>query len=127
MITIKHNGFKKTKAYLKKMQKFDLYKILEHYGQEGVEALMETTPVYTGLLKSSWYFKIEEDDETIKLMWCNDDIEEDGNVALLIQYGFVTPSGYRVEGRDYINPAIKPVCDKIKKAIEEGVKLNAYN
>lgn len=123
MITIERKGFfKKTKRFFEGLQDWQIDEILEYYGQKGVEALQKNTPVFTGLLQSSWYFKIERIEEGISLIWCNDDIEEDGNVALLIQYGFATKSGYRVGGRDYINPALKPIYNEIKRTVESEVK-----
>ena len=35
------------------------------------------------------------------------------NIAVLLQYGHGTRNGGYVEGRDYINPAIQPVFDRI--------------
>lgn len=122
MITIDHKGFLRTKNFFKNLKKYEIYDILEYYGQKGVEELQKRTPVYTGLLQSSWYFKIDRDGDDYWLIWCNDDIEQDGNVALLIQYGFVTSSGYKVQGRDYINPALKGIYREIKRTVESEVK-----
>lgn len=122
MITIEHKGFLRTKNFFKNLKQYEIYDILEYYGQKGVEELQKNTPVYTGLLQSSWYFKIDRDGDDYWLIWCNDDIEQNGTVALLIQYGFVTNSGYRVQGRDYINPALKGIYREIKRTVESEVK-----
>lgn len=128
MITIERKGFfKKTKRFFEGLKSYQIDDILDFYGQKGVEELQKNTPVYTGLLQSSWYYKIEKDDENIWLIWCNDDIEDNGNVAILIQYGFTTNSGYRVEGRDYINPALKHIYKEIKRTVESEVKRLGTN
>ena len=122
MITIEHKGFLRTKNFFKNLKQYEIYDILEYYGQKGVEELQKNTPVYTGLLQSSWYFKIDRDGDDYWLIWCNDDIEQNGTVALLIQYGFVTNSGYRVQERDYINPALRGIYREIKRTVESEVK-----
>jgi hypothetical protein len=43
-------------------------------------------------------------------------------VAILIQYGHATGTGGWVEGYDYINPAIKPLFDKIAQDVWEMVQ-----
>ena len=35
------------------------------------------------------------------------------NIAIILQYGHGTNHGGYVQGRDYINPAIRPIFDKI--------------
>ena len=45
-------------------------------------------------------------------------------IAVLIQYGHGTGTGGYVVGRDYINPAMRPVFDEIVDKLEEAlVKL----
>lgn len=114
--------FQALKTFLDKIKNYDMYDILDHYGKKGVEALQNNTPVYTGLLKSSWSYKIEKEDDNYRLVWVNDDIEQGNNVALLIQYGFVTNTGYRVQAKDYINPALKGVYKELKRELESEVK-----
>lgn len=122
MITIEHKGFFRTRNFFKNLKKYQIYEILDYYGKKGVEELKKNSPVYTGLLKSSWYYKIKKDGDNYWLYWCNSDIEENGVVAILVQYGFVTKSGYKVEGNDYINPALKGIYIEIKRAVESEVR-----
>jgi len=35
------------------------------------------------------------------------------NIAIILQYGHATKNGGYVQGQDYINPAIRPIMDKI--------------
>ena len=45
-------------------------------------------------------------------------------IAVIIQYGHGTGTGGYVEGRDYINPAIQPVFDRIVEDVrKEVIKL----
>ena len=43
----------------------------------------------------------------------NSNVNNGVNIAIILQYGHGTGTGGWVEGRDYINPAIQPVFDKI--------------
>ena len=46
------------------------------------------------------------------------------NIAIILQYGHGTGTGGWVEGRDYINPAIQPIFDRIaEEAWEEVTKV----
>lgn len=110
--TANHNDT--TKA-LTKMKGKNWVKILDKFGQEGVQALMEATPVDSGLTALSWRYVIDMPEPgKIRLTFVNDNVvDEWANVAILLQYGHVTGTGGWVEGRDYINPAIQPIFDRI--------------
>lgn len=94
---------------------------LQKYGQEGVEALSAATPVLTGLTASSWRYEVEVGPETAKLIFHNDNINKYVNIAIILQYGHGTGTGGWVEGRDYINPAIQPIFDKIPDEVWKEV------
>lgn len=115
--------WKKTVSFLQKMRRFSL-KDLEKYGRMGVEALAAATPVRTGKTAASWYYKIIERDGEIELQWLNSNLgKEWAPIAILLQYGHATGNGGWVEGRDYINPALRPIFDKIaKEAWQEVTK-----
>lgn len=87
--------------------------ILERYGQAGVDALMAATPIRTGLTASSWYYEIETTKKGYEIHWCNSNIQNGINVALIIQLGHATSRGNWVAPNDYINPALKEVFDKL--------------
>lgn len=115
--------FKKTFKFLKAMQEKKFLSNLNKYGERGVQLLSENTPRDTGLTASSWYYKIEDDGETLTLTWYNNNVKKDYfNVALMLQYGHATKNGGWVEGIDYINPALKPLFDEMEKDIWEEVK-----
>lgn len=114
MITFEQKGdFSRTNSWLEKLLEIAKLGTLDKYAQEGVKALSEASPVQTGRMSKSWYYKIEHGKGFSKIIWCNSDIEGGCNVALLVQYGHGHRGGTYVEGIDYINPAIKPIFDKI--------------
>lgn len=125
MISFKSRGdFKKTEKFLKRSLGIDYKSILDKYGKLGVESLASHTPKDTGLLASSWRYYIEKKDGYYAIVWCNDDIENGENIALIVQYGHGTRSGTWVEGRDYINPSLRPIFDELAKAAwKEVTKL----
>lgn len=123
MIKIKAQGnFSKTYNFLKRARQLDL-SCLEKYGAEGVRALSEATPKDTGLTANSWYYKISHTDTSVTITWYNSNLADGwAPVAVLLQYGHATGTGGWVEGRDYINPAMQPIFDKIAKDAWEEVK-----
>lgn len=125
MIKFTQKGdFSRTFDFLKKAKEQKFLRILERYGKEGVNALSSVTPVDTGLTASSWYYKIEQNGMLATLSFCNSNIQNGIPIAIILQYGHGTGNGGWVEGRDYINPAIQPIFDKIaKQAWEEVTKL----
>lgn len=116
MIKIKHKGdFSKVTRYFERAKKGVNIRSLDKYGQQGVEALASNTPVDTGLTASSWYYEIEKTNDTIRISFCNSNIQNGVPIAIILQYGHGTRNGGWVEGRDYINPAIQPIFDEMTK------------
>lgn len=108
----------KTKEFLQHALKADWRRVLEECGQQGVEALQEATPKRTGVTAASWRYEIEYNGEQVSLFWTNDNRTNQGDlIAILLQYGHGTGTGGYVQGRDYINPAIKPVFDRISDTV----------
>lgn len=113
MITIKQKGdFKNTEKFLKNKKRINI-NILDKYGKIGVEALKKNTPVDTGVTSNSWYYEIENQNGKVTLNFYNSNVKNNVNIAIIIQYGHGTKNGGWVDGRDYINPAVQPVFDKI--------------
>lgn len=125
MIKFKQKGdFSKLTKYLDKVKKTVNIGSLDKYGKAGVDALMSATPVNTGLTASSWYYKVENKNGVSKINFCNSNIQNGVPIAIILQYGHGTRNGGWVEGRDYINPSIQPVFDKIvDDAWKEVTKL----
>ena len=114
MITINHYGdFKKLTNFLEKMKRMFDVSMLDKYGREGVAALSAATPVDSGKTASSWTYEIKDIKDGVALTFDNTNIQNGVSIAIILQYGHGTRNGGWVEGRDYINPAIQPVFDKI--------------
>ena len=124
MISFRHKGdFKRTTRYLSKVK--DLSKIaLDRYGREGVAALASATPVESGVTASSWYYKILRENGRTSIAFYNSNISKGVPIAIILQYGHGTRNGGWVQGRDYINPAVQPIFDRIvNDAWREVTKL----
>lgn len=105
--------FKKTEKMLKKSLGRRYRNVLEKYGQYGVAALSAATPIDTGETAFSWSYEIEEKGSSISVVWYNSNVQNGYNIAIILQYGHGTKNGGYVEGRDYINPALQPIFDKL--------------
>lgn len=112
---------KDMEAFLQKLQKQDMFKQLDKYGQEGVRALALNTPKDSGLAASSWGYKIEIKNDAYTITWTNTNNEGGLLVVILLQYGHGTGTGGYVQGRDFINPAIQPIFDKIEREVWKAV------
>lgn len=105
--------FNKTFKFLEKMKNFQIRQILERYGKEGVSALSSATPTDTGTTANSWSYEIESKGDTHAIYWSNSNTNKGVNIAVILQYGHGTGTGGYVAGRDYINPAMRPIFDRI--------------
>lgn len=125
MITFRHKGdFSKFTKYLERAKEVAKVGILDKYGREGVAALASATPVETGKTAASWYYDVENKNGRATISFFNSNIQNGVPIAVILQYGHGTGTGGWVEGRDYINPAIRPIFDKIvESAWEEVTKL----
>lgn len=114
MIEIVSSGsFNRTENFLKRILRGDLFSVLSQYGQAGVNALANATPVDSGLTAASWTFEVIRTKTSWEIVWRNTNVVAGRPVAILLQYGHGTGTGGYVTGRDYINPAILPIFDKI--------------
>lgn len=122
MISIKHRGsFDNIKTFFDKSKKLRIEEILKKYGQEGVAALSAATPVDSGLTAQSWSFTTNVTRNGFSISWTNSNVVKGVPIAIILQYGHATRNGGYVQGRDYINPAIQPIFDKISEAIWKEV------
>jgi predicted Zn-dependent protease len=123
MITAKAYGdFKKTERYLKFLEDGEMFSGLDHYGRMGVDALARATPVDTGETSHDWDYGLEISKDRYVINWFNTHLNEGVNIAVIIQYGHGTGTGGWVEGRDYINPAMQPLFDKIVEEVWRQVR-----
>lgn len=89
-------------------------RVLDKYGREGVAALSAATPVDTGETASSWNYEVVQNGESVALIFTNNNKTKTGTpIAILLQYGHGNGNGGYVQGRDYINPAVRPIFDEI--------------
>ena len=125
MISFRHKGdFSKTFRYLGNVKDAVDLKDLDKYGREGVAALASATPINSGKTANSWYYDITRDNGSVTITFNNSNIQNGVPIAIILQYGHGTRNGGWVQGRDYINPAIQPIFDKITNdAWREVTKL----
>lgn len=125
MIRFRQRGdFSKLAKYLERVKEAVKISDLDRYGREGVAALASATPVDTGFTSQSWYYKIERGNGSVTISFHNSNIQNEVQIAIILQYGHGTRNGGWVEGRDYINPAIQPVFDRLANdAWREVIKL----
>lgn len=127
MFTFKQRGnFNNTEKFLKKSLGRNYQDVLERYGRQGVEALSAATPIDSGETSASWYYDIIQNEAkgTVSVVWKNSNVNKGVNIAVILQYGHATKNGSWVEGRDYINPALKLIFDKLAEAAWKEVTSN---
>ena len=114
MINFKQKGdFSKLTGFLERAKESVKIGDLDKFGRAGVEALSSATPVNTGKTANSWYYEIENKNGVATISFNNSNIQNGVPIAIILQYGHGTGTGGWVEGRDYINPAIRPIFDEI--------------
>ena len=125
MISFRQKGdFSKLTKYFERVKEAAKIGVLDKYGREGVAALASATPVESGKTASSWYYEIKRQNGSVSLEFNNSNINQGVPIAVILQYGHGTGTGGWVQGRDYINPAIRPIFDRIAEdAWKEVTKL----
>lgn len=116
MIKLQVSGsFNNTQSFLQRMQRREQFKGLERYGAMGVAALKAATPKESAETANSWSYEVVNRPGYFAIHWLNSHLDDSGQapVAILLQYGHGTRNGGYVEGRDYINPALRPIFDQI--------------
>lgn len=115
-------GFDNLRRFLTKNHDSTFLSLLNRAGSEGVQALSSATPTDTGSTASSWDFEIEKQGDLYRLIFTNSNINQGVPIAILIQYGHGTGTGGYIQGRDFINPALKPIFDKLSSELSKEVK-----
>ena len=122
MVRITHKGnFNNTERFLKGAPKIKYRRILEKYAKEGVKALASATPVDSGITANCWDYELKVGKGFYSISWTNSNVVDGVPIAIILQYGHGTGTGGYVQGRDYINPAIKPIFDKISESLWQEV------
>lgn len=124
-VTFRQRGdFSRTEKFLRKARTAIKFRNLDKYAEAGLAALQSATPYDTGETARSWYYEIERTDTSVSVVYKNSNIQNGIQIAIILQYGHGTGTGGYVEGRDYINPALRPVFDKLADdAWEEVIEL----
>lgn len=117
MISFRQKGdLKKTEKFLKKAFGRDYLSVLEKYARQGVSYLSAATPIDTGLTAISWEYQIIQNKDGYSITWNNTNVQKGVNIAIILQMGHGTRNGGYVRGVDYINPALKPIFEKMADA-----------
>lgn len=122
MIKFKHYGnFNNIEKWFNRMLSREYLNVLSTYGDLGVKLLSEATPKESGNTADSWSFEIEHTKSSTTISWSNSNVNDGVQIALILQYGHGTGTGGYVEGIDYINPALKPVFEKMANEVWKEV------
>lgn len=105
--------FVNTKRFLGKMRKRDILPTARSLAEEGKRALASNTPVDSGVTAGSWGYVIDNSRGSLSITWTNNEGGGRVPVVILLQYGHATGTGGYVQGYDFINPAIRPIFDRI--------------
>lgn len=119
--TSSSGGFDKTEGWLRKLQKLDIGAIAQAGATRGVRALAQATPRDSSLAAASWGSEVKTTKNTTTIIWTNSNLENGFPVVIMLQYGHGTGTGGYVSGRDFINPAIKPIFDEIAQSVWKAV------
>lgn len=113
-ISVSSKGsFEKTQQFLKRLKRAEMFNSLSKYGERGVDALSNATPIDSRLTAETWTYSVVRKKGYYAILWHNTNLVNGIPVAILIQYGHATGTGGFVQGQDYINPAIRPIFDEI--------------
>ena len=122
MITFEaKGGWDRTESFLKRAIRLNITQRLQAAAAEGVAALAAATPKESGLTANSWTAEVTIGANGFTIEWQNTHVVSGVPIAIILQYGHGTGTGGYVQGRDYINPAIQPVFDKIADEIWKEV------
>lgn len=123
MVSISASGdFSRIEKWLAKLGTGSMYKNLDGLAQEGRNALAAATPVDSGVSAASWDYEIQVTHDGVIIWWTNSHVDQQGTpIAIMLQTGHGTGTGGYVQGRDYINPAIRPIFDQIQQKVFKEV------
>ena len=122
MITFRQKGdFSKLTRFLERTKESVKLGDLDKYGKAGVAALSSATPIDSGKTANSWSYEIINKNGSAEIVFKNSNIQNGVPIAIILQYGHGTKNGGWVQGRDYINPAIRPIFDNLANEAWKGV------
>lgn len=118
---VQKGDYNKVELWFNKLLGLEYLNVLERYGQMGVDALSNATPVDSGTTAASWGYEIHHSGKETSIVWTNSNMNKGVNIAVILQYGHGTRNGGYVAGRDYINPAIRPIFDNMVEEVWKEV------
>jgi hypothetical protein len=122
MIVIESKGdFEKTRRWLDRLRRGEIFKALNSYGAEGVSALQAATPKDTGVTSTAWSYQVIHEKGSWSIVWSNSQTVIGKPLVIMLQYGHGTGTGGYVKGRDFINPAMRPIFDRIANDVWKAV------
>lgn len=120
---VSHSGsFRNLERFLGKVSNLDVSVALHKFGTMGVNALESETPEDTGYTAGSWSYQVEVSRGRYAISWHNSHVVDGVPIVILLQFGHGTGTGGYVQGRDFINPALKPIFDQIATGVWNEVK-----
>lgn len=123
MVKVRVSGdWNSTEGLLRGIGQKRYARVLPSYGDRGVAALAKATPVDTGATAAAWRYEIEDQNGEIRLTFHNDNVQDGVNIALIVNYGHATSNGGWVEGREFIEPALREVFDELADEMWREVK-----
>lgn len=114
-------SWEKTDAFLKRITNRNIYDSIDRQARMGVAALASATPAESGLSSQSWDYEVKHNKGSVTITWTNSNIVGGVPVVILLQYGHGTGTGGYVQGRDFINPALRPIFDQIADNVWKAV------
>ena len=122
MIRFESKGdFKRTEKWLNKLERAEFYKRVEALAAQGTSALSSATPVDSSRTANSWSHEVSISGRGARIEWTNSNVNQGVPIAIILQYGHGTGTGGYVAGRDYINPAMRPIFEKIAEEVWKEV------
>lgn len=122
MFSFESSGsFKNLESFLKNASKDEMFNTLERYAKEGVAALANATPIDSGVTAASWNYEIRKSRGSYSIVWTNSHVVDGRPIVIMLQYGHGTGTGGYVQGRDFINPVMRPIFDKIADNVWKAV------
>lgn len=122
MIEMSFKGDFETSKWLQRVKDQNLRSVLSDAASRGLAALQSATPEKTGKTARSWDYKIARTKRGIKIVWYNTHVVNGVPIAIILQYGHATRQGGYVQGRDYINPAMRPIFNEIDEMVRKALE-----
>nr|DAM77297.1 MAG TPA: type I neck protein [Caudoviricetes sp.] len=122
MIEMSFKGDFETSKWLQRVKDQNLRSVLSDAASRGLAALQSATPEKTGKTARSWDYKIVKTKRGIKIVWYNTHVVNGVPIAIILQYGHGTRQGGYVQGRDYINPAMRPIFNEIDEMVRKALE-----